>query len=264
MKFRAFILPIMLPLPATGVGHASSSEWFEMEGARVRLVTTGTPDAEGRLKGLLHIDLDPGWKTYWRDPGDSGVPPSVAVDSADVELDFPAPQRHDEGDFQWAGYDYPVGFPVTFAFKDLAGARAIEADVFLGVCETVCVPLQAKLSVDPAADPDNADDAAAVKAAFDNVPGPARADFGVKVISDPGAKTLRLEAAFPGDPTTAQLFLASENGYTFATPERHSENGKTVFTTEILSLPARLGTGKGLPYTLVTNAGAVNGHLPYF
>ncbi len=54
---------------------ASSSDWFETEGARIRLVTTGKPAADGKLKGMLDIELKPGWKTYWRDPGDAGVPP---------------------------------------------------------------------------------------------------------------------------------------------------------------------------------------------
>lgn len=266
MKFLAPSLAILLPL-SVPCANASSSDWVEMEGARVRLVTAGMPDAEGRLRGILDIALEPGWKTYWRDPGESGVPPTIDVsaspDLAGATFDFPAPQWHNEADFQWAGYDYPVGFPVTFTVKDGGTAGVIDANIFIGVCETICVPLQAKLSVDPGRDPDNAADAAAVEAAFASLPKTASDAFGVKVVSEPGAKEVLLEASFPGDPAKAELFIASEDGYTFSTPVRHEKDGKTVFSAEVL-LPARLGTGPGLPYTLATDKGAVSGFLPYF
>ena len=155
MKVLPAIAALSLTLAAAGGAQASSSAWLETDGARIRLVTTGAPDAQGHLKGMLDIQLKPGWKTYWRDPGDAGVPPTIDVsanpDIERVDIDFPVPQRHDEGDFQWAGYDYPVALPVTFTFKAGSGSSPIEADVFLGVCETICVPVQAKFSVDPAA-----------------------------------------------------------------------------------------------------------------
>src|SRR5690606_15347814 len=140
-----------LTLLAAPAAHAASSDWFETEGARIRLVTTGKPDAEGKLRGVLDIELRPGWKTYWRDPGDSGVPPTLDISAnpniASAVFDFPAPQRHDEGDFKWAGYDYSLALPVTFTLKDPAGSATIDADVFLGVCETICIPVQAQLTV---------------------------------------------------------------------------------------------------------------------
>ncbi len=64
---------------------------------------------------MLEIDLKPGWKTYWRDPGDAGVPPtldaSASSNIASAELSFPAPQRFDDGFAIWAGYKEPVGIP---------------------------------------------------------------------------------------------------------------------------------------------------------
>ena len=78
------------------------------------------------------------------------MPPTLDVSAnpniSARQFDFPAPQRHDEGDFQWAGYDYPVALPVTFTLKDPGGPATIDASVFLGVCETICVPVQTKLA----------------------------------------------------------------------------------------------------------------------
>lgn len=267
MKLLLGIPATFLVLAASGGAYASSSDWFEVEGARIRLVTTGKPDAEGRLKGMLDIELKPGWKTYWRDPGDAGVPPTIDASAnpnvAGAAFDFPAPQRHDEGDFKWAGYDYPVGLPVTFALKDPAGPATIDAAVFLGVCETICVPAQAKLTVDPDSDPDNPDDAAAVSAAFAAIPPAATADFGVRAVEKDGETKAVLEAAFPGDTATAELFLSGEDGYVFATPVREERDGKTFFSVEV-TRPDEAPQGPGLHYTLVTDKGAVNGVLPYF
>src|SRR5262245_43732610 len=78
---------------------ASSSDWHEADGGRVRLLTSGRPDEHGVLRGALEIDLKPGWKTYWLDPGDAGVPPSLDVSGSrnvsTAELQFPAPHRFD-------------------------------------------------------------------------------------------------------------------------------------------------------------------------
>jgi DsbC/DsbD-like thiol-disulfide interchange protein len=266
MKFLPAYAALLM-LVAGSPLHASSSGWFETEGARIRLVTAGKPDAEGKLNGILDIELGPGWKTYWRDPGDSGVPPTLDVSAspniASVVFDFPSPQRHDEGDFKWAGYDYPVALPVTFTLKDPAGAAAIDASVFLGVCETICVPVQAKLAVDPADDPDNPDDAAAVAAAFSKVPPAATPGFEVKAAGKVGDAQVLLEAIFPGDPATAELFISGEDGYVFSTPLREQRDGKTFFSIEV-TRPDETPAGPGLHYTLATDAGAVSGLLPYF
>ncbi|TIW88948.1 MAG: hypothetical protein E5V51_06740, partial [Mesorhizobium sp.] len=135
-------------LPAT----ASSSAWYNSEGGKVRLVTSGKPDDAGRIRGILDIALKPGWKTYWRDPGDAGVPPqldiSASTNIADATLSFPAPQRHDDGYGKWAGYNYPVSLPVTFTLSTPNQPAVIDADVFLGICETICIPVQTRLSVD--------------------------------------------------------------------------------------------------------------------
>ncbi len=266
---KLLLLPVTLAFvfPTASVALASSSEWFEMEGARIRLVTAGAPDAHGRLKGVLDIELKPGWKTYWRDPGDAGVPPTIDISTnpgfASAKFEFPAPQRHDEGDFQWAGYDYPVRLPVTFTLRDPATPSTIDANVFLGVCETICVPVQATFKIDPASDPEKAGDALAVARAFAKIPPPASQEFGVEVVSEAGSKTVLLEARFPGSPDSAELFIAADEGYSFSTPERVEKDGKTFFSVNVTA-PAHKPTGAGLHYTLVTDEGAVDGLLPYF
>ncbi len=265
-NFAAFATCFACAVSAPDFASASSSDWFETDGGRVRLVTTGKPDAAGRLQGVLDIQLKPGWKTYWRDPGDAGVPPqidlSASTNVAGAELAFPAPQRHDDGYAKWAGYDYPVALPVTFTIKVPNGPAIIDAAVFLGICETICIPVTAKLVFDPGRDPDNRDDAVAVEQAFAALPGPARPDFGVTFVSR-DEKTLVVEANFPGNPASAELFLAGADGYALGVPAKTTKDNKTLFSVELLDAPASPPAGDGLHYTLVTPAGSVSGLLPY-
>ncbi|ODT14353.1 MAG: hypothetical protein ABS57_16040 [Mesorhizobium sp. SCN 65-12] len=245
---------------------ASSSNWYDSEGGKVRLVTSGKADENGHLQGLLQIVLKPGWKTYWRDPGDSGVPPQLDVSPSTnvtaADLSFPAPQRHDDGYGKWAGYSHSVSFPVTFTLAAPGQPTAIQADVFLGICETICIPVQTRLTVDPNADPDNAEDAALIKAALSTLPVPARTDFGIELL--PGDhETLVVQANFPGDAAAADFFVAGEHDYMFGAPVRSEKNGKSIFTVPILDRPSTTPTDGGLHYTLTSSAGAVEGVLPF-
>jgi len=161
------------------------------------------------------------------------------------------------------GYGPSVALPIAFEVRSPDEPAVISAEIFLGICETICIPVKASLTVDPSSDPENPEDAAAVSAALAALPGPARPDFGASVASEPGAATVLLEAVFPGDPGSAELFIAAEEGYLFGPPRRLRKDGRTLFSVDA-ELPAEPGTGPGLHYTLSTDAGSVSGILPYF
>ncbi len=243
---------------------AASSDWVTVEGARVRLVTAGGPTEAGVIEGALEIALEPGWKTYWRDPGDAGVPPSIDVSRsrnvAAATLSFPAPERFDDGVAAWAGYEGPVAFPVAFRLADPAAPTTIAADVFLGVCKAICIPLQARLTVDPAADSNEAIDAELVAAASAALPGSERPDFSARIVSLDD-KTLTVAASVPAGTASAELFVAGADGFMFGTPERLEGDGGVGFSLPVLAQPDTPAGGSALPYTLVTAQGAVSGML---
>ncbi len=257
-------IPMLFLATLASPAHSASSQWLEAQGARVRLVTTGLPDHDGALTGVIEIALAPGWKTYWRDPGEVGVPPNLDLDAssnlAGASLSFPAPQRIEDGYATWAGYKKSVALPVRLKLKK--PTDPISANVFLGVCEAICIPVQGALDVDPAHDPENAEHASIVDAAFAHLPEPEQPDFGVKIVESTPERIV-VEASFPGNPAAVDFFLAGEGGYALGTPERLNENGKTLFSIALLDRPASRPAEGGLPYTLVTAAGAVEGVLPY-
>lgn len=263
---KCFFTAAILLAASAAPALASSSDWHRAEGGDIRLVTTGAPDERGVVRGALEINLKPGWKTYWVDPGDAGVPPSIDVSASSnvvsAEMSFPAPRRFDDGFSVWAGYEEPVRFPVAFMLSDPGAPAAIQASVFLGICETICVPVQATLSLDTAGDPDNADDAALVQAAVDALPGPEQPDFGVTLV-DGGKDEVLVEAAFPGEPDAVDFFLAGSEGYQFGPPERRSDSGRLLFSVPILQRPDQVPDKGALLYTLAASGGAVSGRLPY-
>lgn len=262
LRTSLLLVAFLTSASAPGGVLAASSSWEVAEGGRVRLVTSGPPDASGHLRGALQIDLKPGWKTYWREPGSSGVPPSIDTSPSphvlSAILDFPAPERHFDGDLPWAGYGHPVSFPVTFTVEP--GSHApVEVDVFVGICETICIPLSARLTLDPFASSDDAADAARVENAFDAVPPAASDGFGLTLREAVDGKAV-FEATLPAGALDADLFLAAE-GYVFGLPERQDSGGRTVFSVPVERPDRPQGA---ILYTLVTSAGAVSGQLDPF
>ncbi|CZT34445.1 protein-disulfide reductase DsbD domain-containing protein [Rhizobium sp. 9140] len=208
---------------AGNTAFAARSAWVETVGGGIRLVT-GAPQADGSLPAMLEIRLEPGWRTYWTDPGSSGIPPEVTVTAKGPGagnlvysgLRLPVPKRFAEGDLDYTGYDRPVSFPLLLrsdASKDLT----LEASVFLGICKSICIPVQAELDLElPVGAPDNALDTARVRAAFAALPVAPTADFNVtKATFDAETHEITLALKLPADATLSDIFLAAPTGYVF-------------------------------------------------
>jgi DsbC/DsbD-like thiol-disulfide interchange protein len=110
---------------------------------------------EGGFDGAVHhlgiqILLGKGWKTYWRVPGDGGIPPQIAVTGTNIKdfaFDCPLPQRFEDAAGQTIGYKDEVVFPVRVT--PLEPDQPVRADIkaFAGVCEVVCIPADISASV---------------------------------------------------------------------------------------------------------------------
>lgn len=243
---------------------ASSSDPFVTDGATLRLVTSGLADENGRLRGAVEIHLEPGWKTYWEEPGASGVPPQVdvgaSINVSSAVIHFPAPEWHEDSYGAWAGYGGPVVLPVTFTVDDPERFSVIEADLFLGICETICVPVQARLSVEPGSAPEDPADAALVDSAFASLPGEPDGHFGVTEATLSGDKLLIKVATPNTEPREAALFLAPDKGYVFGRPKAVAASaGGATFEAPVLSRPADDAPDAEVSYTLTAGRAAVSG-----
>ena len=92
--FRKFAAALFLAFAASPA-DAAMSEWQDMGGGRARLVAELDP-ASNRIAAAIEIELNDGWKTYWRQPGASGIPPildfSRSAGFEPGELQLPAPK----------------------------------------------------------------------------------------------------------------------------------------------------------------------------
>ena len=106
---------------------------------------------DGDLAGF-EVALAPGAITYWRDPGDAGVPPTLDFSTSDnvatVEPLFPAPKRIKEADGSEAfGYDGDVVFSLRVKPRDAAKPMTLKLNADFAVCEKVCLPAKAHLEL---------------------------------------------------------------------------------------------------------------------
>ena len=116
----------------------------------MRLIGAGAVRESGgsTLRAGVEIKMQPGWKTYWRYPGDSGVPPAFDFAASDnvktVTVLWPAPVRFSDGSGHSIGYKEPVIFPLRIVPRDAGKPVTLRLALDYAVCETLCVPAKGK------------------------------------------------------------------------------------------------------------------------
>jgi DsbC/DsbD-like thiol-disulfide interchange protein len=129
---------------------ADASPWDGSDRAAVRLIAGAARSPAGATvhRAGVEIRLAPGWKTYWRYPGDSGLPPrfdfSKSRNVKSVAVRWPAPQRlADEGGTS-IGYKHDVVFPLDVVPQDAAKPVTLALGIDYAVCEKLCMPADGK------------------------------------------------------------------------------------------------------------------------
>lgn len=102
-----------------------------------------------RHMAAIRIRLAPGWKTYWRAPGDGGVPTVLRLSQADgvagMAIHWPRPSVFFTNGLRAIGYEGDVILPLEFALN-AAGEAQIAGHLDMGVCQDVCMPISVDLS----------------------------------------------------------------------------------------------------------------------
>ena len=260
----AIVICMALGAPA----RADTSPWFEATGGAVRLISTGgAAAADGTYRAALEIRTEPGWKTYWRYPGDSGIGTSAdfsgSQDVASAALVFPAPERHEDPYSTTIGYEGGAVLPITVKPASTGGDATLVADVSLGLCREVCVPVSTRLEIPLG--PDTARDTTsekAIAAALAKVPAPASPGDPLSVtgveIESGTPPTFRFTAHLAAPDAAADLFVEGPEGSYLSVPVLASKDGDTaVFTLSSEGLVHEGGTAT-LRLTLVNGAKAVD------
>lgn len=250
--------------------HASeaATAWVESYNSKVRLLAGRLAQGRGThtLAGV-EIALAAGWKTYWRNPGDSGgVPPHFEFEGSEnvmsARVMFPAPQRLADASGDSVGYKGSVTFPIEIVAKDPAKPVRLAVGLEFGICREICVPAEVKLDLEIA--PGEATLPEPIAAALKRIPTPAAEPQP----GDPALGTVRAETAgaspriiaavaYPGGIAGADAFVEAPEGIYLPLPKKIGDDGKGTLTFEIdLSSGIDLAElqGKPLLFTLVSAA----------
>src|SRR3974390_1370035 len=176
---------LLLSLFAPNARAQDASPWQEDAHSAVRLLA-GSRSGAVQLGGIA-LQLKPGWHTYWRTPGDSGVPPRFDFSKSDnveaVTVLWPAPKQFDDGAGGVSlGYPAQVGLPLRIVPKNDEKPVTLRAEVNYAVCEKLCIPVEA--NVELAFNSVASTEDSALFAALDTVPKPAN-------VGDPNPLTIR-------------------------------------------------------------------------
>lgn len=176
-------LACLAPLSASA---QDVSPWIRDTHSAVRLIAGSR--SGGVLLGGIDFELQPGWKTYWRTPGDSGVPPRIDFAKSDnvetVKILWPAPMKFPDGAGGFSfGYQNRILLPLRIIAKSPDKPVTLRAEINYAVCEKLCIPVEAQAElafVSVASTEDNA-----IAAALETVPKPAKVgDTGPLAIRD--------------------------------------------------------------------------------
>ncbi len=138
-------------LVGTGAAPAADdvSRWDGDARSAARLIAASRPAGETTLlRAGIEIRLKAGWHTYWRYPGDAGVPPQFDFKGSQnvqgVEVLWPAPQRLPEDGGISIGYEHDMILPLRIVPQDRAKPVVLRLKLDYAVCEKLCVPAEAK------------------------------------------------------------------------------------------------------------------------
>lgn len=272
MRVRASGPVLAAIVVATCYGPVPAAETAALQHARLRLLDGGPAPVEGtpaaaalghpppgaRLAGLA-VSLDPGYLTYWRSPGDAGVPPRFDAagsgNLAALRPAFPAPARLMEAGAEAFGYEGDVIFPLVVTPADPNKPVDLTLSVDFGVCGRICLPEHAALSLSLGAATGPGDPA--VAAAVEAVPQPrmlgAPGPLAIARVGRTAPGKAVAEASSPGAGGT--LFAEAPEGWFVAARPGEPLGGDRVrFPIDILEQPPQ-GGPVALTLTLVGDDG---------
>jgi suppressor for copper-sensitivity B len=212
--------------PGAGVrawANEAASPWAGPDVGQVRLIAA-RDGAEGPLDIGVQIRLLPGWKTYWRSPGDGGLPPEFdwagSSELGAIAISWPAPRRQDDAGLQSYVYADEVVFPVRIN-PPMGRPLRLRLKLSFGVCKDICIPADAELALDlPAGKGHPTPFAEFIARYAARVPRPAAA-AGVqfKSVRFAAPDTLAIEAESATPFASPDLFVEGPSPFWFGKPQ---------------------------------------------
>jgi suppressor for copper-sensitivity B len=254
----------------TQVSEPGASSWDIGRTSAARLIVARTAlvneapapkGSAGLLAGPplgLEFRVAPGWKTYWRAPGDAGLPPEIdwsgSENLAEATLLWPVPKRETLLGFETFVYENHVVLPIMARATDPTKPVRLRAHVSYLVCETLCVPAEATLALDLAAPPGAPTAHAATIARFyRRVPSRAPQAFAVDhalLTQNNDGLVLEVAVRARAPMTKPDVFVEGPRQLRFGRPRFEAD-------------PDRLSGVFVIPVTVTGNRAALSGATPF-
>ena len=277
---RTFLLLLLLAIGTPA--DASTSPWRHADpidgtpplSARLIAPANGITADQRTFDAGLQFKLAPGWKTYWRSPGEVGLPPVInwenSIGIADVSLDFPAPKRFTAFEIENFGYDDATVLPLTIQRTADGSDTLLKLNANFLVCADICVPafvdLNLMLPEIDAADLAINEEAARTLSLFQTkVPDDGRRS-GIeltRVAVDPSGTRLEIAARARDAFDNPDIFPELGDNTPFGRPEIRVGDDRQTMTATIALTKGQAHIGTPIAITIVDGARAstLNGTL---
>ncbi len=142
-----FLLFLLCNLPVNALAAPFATEWQGEARSKMRLIVgEGVWLGKKTVVAGIEIQLAPKWKTYWRVPGDAGIPPAFDFSGSKnlkkSEVLYPVPHRYFEPSGLTIGYKERVVFPVLLQPIDPRQPIELNLSAAFGICEDICIPVE--------------------------------------------------------------------------------------------------------------------------
>ena len=223
---RKAIIPLIfavlfggLSLALSIVASAQTSPWAQGDKSRARLLAAGGL-GEGRYLAGVEIRLAPHNLTYWKLPGDAGVPPVFSFEGSknlkSAQPLYPAPRRFPEAGGEAFGYMDEVLFPLWITPTDPTKPVNVRLKLDYATCDKICIPARAELSLDLAPGAGRSEDSTLLQAWMGRIPRPAGDPAAPRPLLTPDDKPNVWRVRFAGQAPT-DLFAEGPDDWFFDT-----------------------------------------------
>lgn len=245
------------------IAQSAMTDWQDLGGGKARLVASLNP-ANSEIVVVVDVALEPGWKTYWREPGGAGIPPRFDFSQSDNflagEAAFPVPDYLTVGGIKFPGYKDQVRFVISGTASELSPEGTINLDLLIGVCEEICIPATASFAL-PFVDLLRADPGAnlLIADARTMLPKEKREQMAITGLARNDGKYLEVTANLPSTSGRADLFAEAPPGW-YVSPARlvSFANGEARFEFKAqMAKPASNKATARFRLTLAGDDGAI-------
>lgn len=243
-RLLATAVAALLALPPT-----ASAQFLRPDDVVSAEILPGWRQADGTHVAALRLTLQDGWKTYWRVPGEAGIPPRFdwtgSRNVGSVRILWPRPETFDQNGFLGIGYDNALVLPLELTPREAGGRMTVQAVIDIGVCNDICMPVT--LTLDATLGMGGRPDPRIQAALADRPETPAEAGVrGLHCTMDPTGSGLRVTASID------MPALGGDEVAVFETvaPDVWVEHGPTARDGGRLRAEAVFETASGAPVSL--------------